>query len=149
MRRALLGADHPFVGHGLIQVARLRLRQARAAEALELAQQARAIYTRSQYKDQRRLASTEEVRAIAMAALGRVGEAVALFDQAIADARAAGIDNGVEWPRVMAARADLFARHLPEQATGPVDEAVQAHLQIYGLQHPGTRRMLELAARLR
>ncbi|TLX23004.1 protein kinase domain-containing protein [Thermomonas fusca] len=149
MRRALLGADHPFVGHGLIQVARLRLRQARAAEALELAQQARAIYTRTQYKDPRRLASTEEVRAIAMAALGRVGEAVALFDQAIADARAAGIDNGVEWPRVMAARAELFARHLPEQATGPVDEAVQAHRQIYGLRHPGTRRMLELAARLR
>lgn len=149
MRRTLLGADHPFVGHGLIQVARLRLRQARAAEALDLAQQARAIYARTQYKDPRRLASTEEVRAVAMAALGKVDQAVALFNQALADARTAGIDNGVEWPRVMAARAELFAQHLPENAAAPVDEAVKAHLQIYGQQHPGTRRMLELAASLR
>jgi tetratricopeptide (TPR) repeat protein len=113
LRRELLGEAHPFVGHGLVQVARLRLLQDRAAEALKLADQARDIYAKADYKDPRRLASTDEVRARAMATLGRVSEAAGLFDRAIADASRAGVDNGVEWPRVMAARAELFVEYLP------------------------------------
>ena len=146
MRTELLGEDHPYVGHGLIQVARLRLREGRPGEAADLARQASEIYRNAQYKDPRRLASTDEVRAVALAALGRVDEAVALFDQAVAEARAAGIDNGVEWPRVMAARAEMFARHRPQAADEAIAEAVRAHREIYGDAHPGTRRMLALAA---
>ena len=146
MRTELLGEDHPYVGHGLIQVARLRLREGRPGEAADLARQASEIYRNAQYKDPRRLASTDEVRAVALAALGRVDEAVALFDHAVAEARAAGIDNGVEWPRVMAARAEMFARHRPQAADEAIAEAVRAHREIYGDAHPGTRRMLALAA---
>ena len=63
-------------------------------------------------------------------------------------ARAAGVDNGVEWPRVMAARAELFVRHVPHRAREAVGEAVEANLGIYGETHPGTRQMLALAASL-
>ncbi|HZW19404.1 MAG TPA: tetratricopeptide repeat-containing protein kinase family protein, partial [Luteimonas sp.] len=149
MRRELLGDEHPYFAHGLVQVARLRLRQGRPAEALELAEQAADIYAKAEHKDPRRLASTDGVRAVAMAAVGRVEEAVTLYDKAIADAREAGIDNGVEWPRVMAARAELFAQYLPERAREVTDEAVSAHLAIYGEGHPGTKQMLTLAASLR
>src|SRR5690606_15404599 len=140
LRRELLGDEHPYVGHGLIQVARLRLRQQRAADALELAERAADIYRKAQYKDPRRLASSHEVRALALAALGQVDEGIALFEATIDDAGRAGFDNGVEWPRVMASRAELFARHRPEHAARAIDEAVQAHRAIYGDDHPGTRR---------
>ena len=149
MRREMLGPDHPYVAIGLVQMARLRLRQGRAAEALVLAGQASAIYRNAEHKDPRRLASTDEVCAVALAALGRVDEAGTLFEQAIADARAAGVDNGVEWPRVMAARAELYARHRPAHAKAAVEDALRAHLEIYGESHPGTLRMHELAATLR
>src|SRR5690606_41998294 len=56
--------------------------------------------------------------------------------------------NGVEWPRVMAARAELFVRHVPDRAHEAVGEAVEADLGIYGETHPGTRQMLALAAHL-
>ena len=148
LRREILGADHPYFAHGLVQIARLRLRQGRPAEALDLAEQAAAVYAAADYKDPRRLASTDGVRAVAMAGTGRVDQAVALYDKAIAGARAAGVDNGVEWPRVMAARAELFVRHVPHRAREAVGEAVEANLGIYGETHPGTRQMLALAASL-
>ncbi|TWI06101.1 serine/threonine-protein kinase [Luteimonas cucumeris] len=149
LRRKLLGEAHPFVGHGLIQVARLRLLQQRPAEALRLAEQASDIYAKADYKDPRRLASTDGVRATAMAALGRVPEAVALFDRTITEARDAGVDNGVEWPRVMAARAELFIAHLPARARAALADALDAHRRIYGDDHPGTKRMIALAATIR
>src|SRR5690606_9290706 len=105
-------------------------------------------YAAADYKDPRRLASTDGVRAVAMAETGRIDEAVALYDKAIAEARAAGVDNGVEWPRVMSARAELFVRHVPERAREAVDEAVRANVDIYGEAHPGTRQVLALAASL-
>src|SRR3546814_11029942 len=67
--------------------------------SLALAEQAARIYAKAEYKDPHRLASTDGVRAVAMAAVGRVDEAVALYDKAIADAGEAGVDNGVDWPR--------------------------------------------------
>jgi serine/threonine-protein kinase len=149
LRRELLGEAHPFVGHGLVQVARLRLLQDRAAEALKLADQARDIYAKADYKDPRRLASTDEVRARAMATLGQVSEAAGLFDRAIAEARKAGVDNGVEWPRVMAARAELFVQYLPARAPAALADALDAHRRIYGDDHPGTKRMIALAATIR
>src|SRR5690606_16168216 len=149
LRRELHGEDHPYYAHGLVQVARLRLRQGRPAEALALAEQAADVYAKAEFKDPRRLASTDGVRAVALAETGRVEEAVALYDKAIADARGAGVDNGVEWPRVMAARAELFARHRPAHAKAAVEDALRAHLEIYGESHPGTLRMHELAATLR
>jgi serine/threonine-protein kinase len=149
LRRELLGEAHPFVGHGLVQVARLRLLQDRAAEALKLADQARDIYAKADYKDPRRLASTDEVRARAMATLGQVSEAAGLFDRAIAEARKAGVDNGVEWPRVMAARAELYVQYLPARAPAALADALDAHRRIYGDDHPGTQRMIALAATIR
>ena len=148
LRRELHGEGHPYYAHGLVQVARLRLRQGRTAEALALAEQAADVYARAEFKDPRRLASTDGVRAVALAETGRVDEAVALYDKAIAEARGAGVDNGVEWPRVMAARAELFVRHVPDRAREAVGEAVEANLGIYGETHPGTRQMLALAASL-
>ena len=149
LRRELLGDAHPFVGHGLVQVARLRLLQGRAADAQKLADQASDIYAKADYKDPRRLASTDEVRARAMAALGQVPEAVELFEHAIAQAREAGVDDGVEWPRVMAARAELFLAHLPLRAPAALADALDAHRRIYGDDHPGTKRMVALAAAIR
>src|SRR3546814_13758337 len=55
--------------------------------SLALAEQAARIYAKAEDKDPHRLASTDGVRAVAMAAVGRVDEAVALYDKAIADAR--------------------------------------------------------------
>lgn len=145
LRAALLGDTHPQVGHCMVQLALLRLDQGRPAEALRQVDDALAVYADADHWDPRRIALARALRANAMAGLGRVDEATALFAQILADMRAAGADNGTQWLRVLAAYVDFSLRHAPASAPDAIAEALQAYSATFGPDHPGTRRYAALA----
>ncbi|WP_344758347.1 serine/threonine-protein kinase [Luteimonas lutimaris] len=145
LRRSLLGGAHPEIGHCLVQLATLRLDQERTADALALADQAMALYADADYWDPRRIATARMLRARAMARLGRVQEAGELFDRTVAEARSAGVDNGTQWVRILAARADFEIEHRPGLAAPMIAEALDGYARTFGNDHPGTRRYAALA----
>ncbi|QDW66395.1 serine/threonine-protein kinase [Luteimonas granuli] len=140
LRRNLLGDAHPQVGHTILQLSLLRLDQGRAAEALAFVDEALAVYAKAEYHDPRRVAVAEVQRARALAKLGRVQEAAGIFDRVVTEARAAGVDNGTQWVRTLAARADFMDAYRPALARPAITEAFEAYSRTFGEDHPGTRR---------
>ncbi|MDO5505865.1 MAG: serine/threonine-protein kinase [Pseudoxanthomonas suwonensis] len=144
LRSRLLGPAHPQVGHCIVQQALLRLDQGRPGDALSLADKALAIYAGAEFSDPRRLAMAQVLRADAMARMGRIDEAGALFARIIEDARSTGTASGALWARALAARADFTAEHDPDAAPAAIAEAFSAYSATFGANHPGTRRYATL-----
>jgi serine/threonine-protein kinase len=75
MRRRLLDPQHPDVASSLIALAILRVDQKRYTEALDLARNAKAIYTAALSADHWRTALAECAEGAALTGLGRYPEA--------------------------------------------------------------------------
>jgi tetratricopeptide (TPR) repeat protein len=75
MRRRLFEAKTPEIASSLMMLAVLRVAEGRYPEALELAQNARSIFTASLSADHWRTAIAESIEGAALTGLGRYGEA--------------------------------------------------------------------------
>lgn len=138
--RTLLGSDNPRVGLSLGHLAELRLNQSRPAEALRFANEALALYRRTGYEAPRSQVPVLVTRARALDRLERVVEAEAGFAEAFAIGEAAGADVGVAWPGLLVAYAEFLVGHGSPEAPTAVERAVEASREMFGDEHPATRR---------
>lgn len=81
-----------------------------------------------------------ETRARALDRLERVVEAEAGFTEALAVGEVAGADIGVAWPELLVAYAEFLVGHGSPEAPAAVERAVAASREMFGDEHPTTRR---------
>jgi len=144
MRLASLGPDHRNVGNSLGVLALLRLDQGRYVEALELTDEALALYKRIDLQDPVWLIITGVRHARALAGLGRISEAEAEFAELMAMSEAAGVDVGTAHLDLLTARAEFLLQQNHPDAQAAVDEALNAHVEVLGRDHPDTRHIAGL-----
>jgi serine/threonine-protein kinase len=143
-----LGPDHRSVGKTRYLLSDLRLAQNRPVDALELADEALALFERSEERAANEVIEALRCRARALAALGRDGEAEASFLDALAVSEAAGADAGKALPPLLAAYAEFLVERDSPQAAAVVERAVRAHRETFGDEHPATRRTQALHSRV-
>ncbi len=142
--RKLFGPNHSRVAMSQAYLARLRLHQQRPAEALEHAVKALDGFHHSGYDNPRYLLFVMRYGTQALLDLGRTDEAQAMLGDALELGAAAGISAGMEWPRLLATRAQFLTIHDADNALEAVIEAEASLRNIFGADHPATKRMQAL-----
>lgn len=141
LRRSILGPEHRAVGNGLALLAELRLDQGRPSDALQLCDEALALFHRIDHHNTRVILVTMTRRARALAALGRDEEAEVAFAEALETGEAAIEDAGQIWPRLLAAYAEYLSVRADPAAPAQLARALEVHRETLGPEHPSTLRI--------
>ena len=145
-KRKVLGNRHQAVGASKIVMARLRLDQDQADEALELARSALVLFDEINHDSPRHLISAHMYRARALAALGQTRDAHLAYARALELGETAGPDAGSVWPQLLAYHAQFLVQQANPEAPIAMARALDEHRSILGELHPATQRMERLVA---
>jgi tetratricopeptide (TPR) repeat protein len=141
LRRTLLGGEHRSVGNGLALLANLRLDQGRWESALQLCDEALALFNRVGFESPETLIATHTRRARALAGLGRMDEADTALEETLSIAQAAPDDAGMSWLELLSARARFLQGQRDSRAPEAIRQALDEHRRMLGAEHPTTRQL--------
>jgi len=144
LRLSILGPQHRSVGNAISLLAALRLEQDRAAEALDMCDEALALFERIEYRNPRAVLITQTRRARALAMLERTGEARAAFSDAMQAGEKVAGDLGTVWPELLAAHAEFLVETGDAGAGAALKHTLDAHHDVFGETHPATRHIAAL-----
>ena len=144
LRRSILGPDHRSVGSGLALLAQLRIDQGQYAEALAMCDEALALFERIGYENIASLIATRVRRARALAGLGRLTEAEAEYSDLLRISETVGADAGTARLELLAAHTDYLIERADPSAQAAIEEALKAHTETLGADHPDTLRLFTL-----
>lgn len=145
LRRSILGPDHRSVGTGLALLAQLRIDQGRYEESLLLCEEALTLFDRIEYQNPVALILTRVRRAQALAGLGRPEEAEAEYTELLHITDEVGTDVGTARLELLSAYAEYLLQQADPRAWAAIEEALKAHIEILGSDHPDTLRIAALA----
>jgi serine/threonine-protein kinase len=144
LKRKIYGPEHFSIGNALLGISELRLRQGKPSAALELSEEALSLFSRIDYQSPPSIIMALNCNARALAALGRIDQARAEFDKALALGEESAADAGRAWPDLLAAHAEFLLSQYDPEAEVSLIRALEVYRKMLGENHPATLRLKSL-----